>query len=170
MIKGCSNNEGIQLYCKELFHWIVVVKGSSIRIGSHNCIACHCSPIHNWIELPQYGDSKLKANEVVGDQYQHYILRPQHSHLWTLSRTFGLWRWPLHRLSKHQSLTTVLLSTPVTQMIVFNQGMQYDRYSWWSFEWIICDRPWPIDSTHVHWKILIASFLNYPPSKWKIFL
>ena len=28
-----------------------------------------------------------------------------------------------HRLSKRQSQTTVLLKTPVTQMIIFNQGM-----------------------------------------------
>ena len=31
--------------------------------------------------------------------------------------------WLLHRLSKHQSQTTVLLRTPITQMIFFNQGM-----------------------------------------------
>ena len=34
-----------------------------------------------------------------------------------------LWRWLPHRLSKCQSPTTVLLRTPVTQMITFNQGM-----------------------------------------------
>ena len=34
-----------------------------------------------------------------------------------------LWRWLPHRLSKRQSLTTVLLWTPITQMIFFNQGM-----------------------------------------------
>ena len=38
-----------------------------------------------------------------------------------------LWRWLPHRLSKRQSLTTVLLRTPITQMIFFNQGM---LYSW----------------------------------------
>ena len=34
-----------------------------------------------------------------------------------------LWRWLPHRLSKRESLTTVLLRTPITQMILFNQGM-----------------------------------------------
>ena len=34
-----------------------------------------------------------------------------------------LWRWLLHRLSKRQLQTTVLLRIPVTQMICFNQGM-----------------------------------------------
>ena len=34
-----------------------------------------------------------------------------------------LWRWLPHRLSKRQSLTTVLLRPPITQMIFFNQGM-----------------------------------------------
>ena len=33
-----------------------------------------------------------------------------------------LWRWLPHRLSKRQSLTTVFLRTPITQMIFFNQG------------------------------------------------
>ena len=33
-----------------------------------------------------------------------------------------LWRWLRHRLSKRQSLTTVLLRTPITQMIFFNQA------------------------------------------------
>ena len=40
-----------------------------------------------------------------------------------LRRTVVLWRWLPHRLSKRQSLTTVLLRTPITQMIFFNQGM-----------------------------------------------
>ena len=35
--------------------------------------------------------------------------------------TTWLWRWLPHRLSKRQSLTTVLLRTPITQMIFFNQ-------------------------------------------------
>ena len=34
-----------------------------------------------------------------------------------------LWRWLPHRLSKCQSPTTVLHRTPITQMIIFNQGM-----------------------------------------------
>ena len=34
-----------------------------------------------------------------------------------------LWRWLVHRLLKHQSLTTVLFRTPINQMIYFNQGM-----------------------------------------------
>ena len=38
-------------------------------------------------------------------------------------RVTWLWRWLPHRLSKLQSLTTVLLMTPITQMIFFNQGM-----------------------------------------------
>ena len=37
--------------------------------------------------------------------------------------TTWLWRWLPHRLSKRQSLTTVLLRTPITQMIFFNQGI-----------------------------------------------
>ena len=37
-----------------------------------------------------------------------------------------LWRWLRHRLSKRQSLTTVLLRTPITQMIFFSQGT-YDQ-------------------------------------------
>jgi len=38
-------------------------------------------------------------------------------------RVTWLWRWLPHRLLKRQSLTTVLLRTPITQMIFFNQGM-----------------------------------------------
>ena len=37
--------------------------------------------------------------------------------------TTWLWRWHTHRLSKRQSLTTVLHTTPITQMIFFNQGI-----------------------------------------------
>ena len=37
--------------------------------------------------------------------------------------TTWLWRWLLHRLLKHQSLTTVLLRTPISQMIFFTKGM-----------------------------------------------
>ena len=38
--------------------------------------------------------------------------------------TYWLWRWLPHRLSKRQSLTTVLLlRTPITQMIFFTQGI-----------------------------------------------
>ena len=33
----------------------------------------------------------------------------------------SLWRWLPHRLSKRQSLTTVLVRTPITQVIFFNQ-------------------------------------------------
>ena len=36
--------------------------------------------------------------------------------------TTWLWRRLPHRLSKRQSITTVLLRTPITQMIFFNQG------------------------------------------------
>ena len=42
---------------------------------------------------------------------------------WTGHSTTLLWRWLPHRLSKRLSLTTVLLRTPITQMIFFNQGM-----------------------------------------------
>ena len=34
-----------------------------------------------------------------------------------------LWRWLPHRLSRRQSLTSVLVRTLITQMIFFNQGM-----------------------------------------------
>ena len=37
--------------------------------------------------------------------------------------TTWLWRWLPHRLLKCQSLTTVLLRTPITQMILFNRGI-----------------------------------------------
>ena len=40
-----------------------------------------------------------------------------------------LWRWLPHRLSKRQSLTTVLLRTPITQMIFFNEGMNWSSVS-----------------------------------------
>ena len=36
--------------------------------------------------------------------------------------TRKFWRWLLHGLSKCQSLTKVLLRTPITQMIFFNQA------------------------------------------------
>ena len=36
-----------------------------------------------------------------------------------------LWRWLSHRLSKPQSPTTVLLRTPTTQMIIFNQDFVF---------------------------------------------
>ena len=39
-----------------------------------------------------------------------------------------LWRWPPHLLSKHQSPTTVLFRTPITQMVFFNQGT---NHSFW---------------------------------------
>ena len=42
------------------------------------------------------------------------------SWLWRLTQ---LWRWLLHRLSKRQSPATGLLRTPITQIIIFNQGM-----------------------------------------------
>ena len=51
--------------------------------------------------------------------------------------TTWLWRWLPHRLSKRQSITTVLLRTPVTQMIFFNQGLFImlsrvcDSIIWW---------------------------------------
>ena len=35
--------------------------------------------------------------------------------------TTWLWRWLLHTLSKRQSITTVLLRAPITQMIFFKQ-------------------------------------------------
>ena len=38
--------------------------------------------------------------------------------------TTWLWSWLPHRLSKCQSLTTVLLRTPITQMIFFNQDIR----------------------------------------------
>ena len=41
----------------------------------------------------------------------------------TLKTTTWLWRWLLHRLLKSQSLTTVLLRTPITRVIFFNQGL-----------------------------------------------
>ena len=34
-----------------------------------------------------------------------------------------LWRWLPYRLSQRQSLTTVLLRTPITQMIFYNKGI-----------------------------------------------
>ena len=39
--------------------------------------------------------------------------------------TTWLWRWLPHKLSKRQSLTTVLLRTPTTQKTFFNQGMLF---------------------------------------------
>ena len=36
---------------------------------------------------------------------------------------FKVWRWLPHRLSKCQSVTTVLPRTPIIQMIFFNQSM-----------------------------------------------
>ena len=46
--------------------------------------------------------------------------------------TSCLWRWLPHRLWKRQSLTTVLLRTPVTQMIFFNPCSCVDDVSiWW---------------------------------------
>ena len=60
--------------------------------------------------------------------YQHllYLLTNQIAHQgfwifnWLKSITW-LWRWLSRRLSKTQSPATVLLRTPVTQMIFFNQ-------------------------------------------------
>ena len=39
-----------------------------------------------------------------------------------------LWRWLPHFLSKHQSQTTVLLMTPIIQMIFFNQDLTIFGY------------------------------------------
>ena len=39
------------------------------------------------------------------------------------SESSELWRWLLHRLSKRWLPTTVLLNTPVTHMMLFNQGV-----------------------------------------------
>ena len=41
----------------------------------------------------------------------------------TCAEATRLWRWLPHRLSKRQSLTTVLLRTPINHMIFFNQGI-----------------------------------------------
>ena len=48
-----------------------------------------------------------------------------HGRVLILILFFFTWlrRWFPHRLLKRQSLTTVLLRTPITQMIFFNQGM-----------------------------------------------
>ena len=44
---------------------------------------------------------------------------------WLKSITW-LWRWLPHGLSIRQSPTTVLLRTPVTQMIIFNQSLRFN--------------------------------------------
>ena len=41
----------------------------------------------------------------------------------TCAEATWLWRWLPHRLSKRQSLTIVLLRTPINHMIFFNQGI-----------------------------------------------
>ena len=60
-----------------------------------------------------------------------------------INTTTWLWRWLPHRLSKRQSLTRVLLRTPITQMIFFNQGMlllgsnHFLIYRIWPLYWLI---------------------------------
>ena len=43
------------------------------------------------------------------------------------SQRTWLWRWLPHSLSKRQSRTTVLLRTPITQMMFFNQGTMINQ-------------------------------------------
>ena len=45
--------------------------------------------------------------------------------------TTWLWRWLPHRLSKRQSLTTVVLRTPITQIIFFNHGTVFLWDDYW---------------------------------------
>ena len=57
-------------------------------------------------------------------------------------------KWLPHRLSKRQSLTTVLLRTPITQMIFFNQGILLlgsNHFLSRQRQWI-CVRPRPVIS------------------------
>ena len=51
--------------------------------------------------------------------------------------TTWLWRWLPHRLSKRQSITTVLLRTPITQMIFFNQGMLLLGSNHFLIDWLL---------------------------------
>ena len=53
-----------------------------------------------------------------------FTIQSQHKQRTHVTKTTTwLWRWLLHRLSKRKSQTTVLLRTPITQIIFFNQGM-----------------------------------------------
>ena len=60
-------------------------------------------------------NSKTMASDLIAHQ-DFWIFN------WLKTITWLL-RWLPHRLSKRHSLTTVLLRTPITQMIFFNQGM-----------------------------------------------
>ena len=62
--------------------------------------------------------------------------------------TTWLWRWLPHRLSKRQSLTTVLLRTPITQMIFFNQGIYISCWKKFNLpKWTIRKRFFPPNFT-----------------------
>ena len=54
--------------------------------------------------------------------------RPKVIRKWPIDITW-LWRWLPYRLLKHQSQTTVLLRTPISQLIFLNQG-KWPKY--WS--------------------------------------
>ena len=72
----------------------------------------------------------MSSQPIASRIYQRllYLLTNQIAHQGFLNfqltnTTTWLWRWLPHRLSKRQSLATVLLRTPITHMIFFNQGM-----------------------------------------------
>ena len=60
-----------------------------------------------------------------------------------------LWRWLQHGLLKRQSQTIVLLRTPITQMIFFNQGM---------LEVITSKSPWSAIFSSVMLQFLLSVF------------
>ena len=66
--------------------------------------------------------SDLRFENLCGSHLQSQVTwKP--TLLWLDVKSTWLWRWLPHRFSKRRSLTTVLLRTPITQMIFFNQGM-----------------------------------------------
>ena len=66
----------------------------------------------------------------------------------------SLWRWLLHRLLKRQSQTTVLLKTPITQMIFFNHGM---------LEVVASKSPWSTIFSSVMLQFLLSVFFFFVP-------
>ena len=81
-----------------------------------------------------------------------------------------IWRWLPHRLSQRQLPTTVSLRTPITQMIIFNQGMllhttsnHFLTYVFHHIYIYICLYPSStgLSSTHITTSSQLAWLLNW---------
>ena len=96
------------------------------------------------------------------------------------SSIFWLWRWFPHRLSKRQSLTTVLLRTPITQVIFFNQRMlllgskhfliSYFLYQQSTLSRVSLKRFWPCELAACKDPLIICILVPFPDNRSSLLL